>query len=168
MSDPAASVRLSMGGHGRRIAVYPDSERVEAALCRAAVKTPFVDATGTLSFSQFLDRFEPAKRLGRRSVTSLTARVLVHLAAMQRGGGPFKAFVKEPAFARAALELFFDLKSGRLDPAELKASIEAMPAGRKPRARYLAELFESYEGLLAKHQLADREDLVKAVLEQVK
>ncbi|MFL5320619.1 MAG: PD-(D/E)XK nuclease family protein [Myxococcaceae bacterium] len=153
-----------MGGNGRRIAVFPDSERVEEALCHAAETSPFVNASGFLTFSQLLEKFEPAKRLGRRPVSALAARVLVHSAAAKLGGGPFKSFIHEPAFARAALDLFFDLKSGLLPPLGFKSAVESLPQGRQPRARYLSRLFDAYESALAEHQLADREDLVAAVL----
>src|SRR3954453_4559573 len=137
-----------MGGNGRRIAVFPDSERVEEALCHAAETSPFVNASGFLTFSQLLEKFEPGKRLGRRPVSALAARVLVHSAAAKLGGGPFKSFIHEPAFPRAALDLFFDLKSGDLPPQGFKTAIESMPRGRQPRARYLAQLYEAYETAL--------------------
>src|SRR5690242_9129840 len=102
-----------MGG-GRGIAVYPDADRVEQALLRAAQQTLFVDASRFVTFSQWITLL--AGPLERRLGTSLTMRVVIWGIARSMGSSPFGAFTEEPAFAHAALELFFDLKAGNASP----------------------------------------------------
>ncbi len=128
-------------------------------MVRAAEARAFVDGADYLTLSQLVSAVaEGASE--RRPCSPLTARVIVWACARALGEGPFGTFVQEPAFARAALELFFDLKSGGVDPAGFRAAVDRFPAGRIERARYLARLFEAYEARLAELRLQDREDRV--------
>ncbi len=128
-------------------------------MVRAAEAHAFVDGADYLSLSQLVAALGDGAS-ERRPCSPLTARVIVWACARALGEGPYGSFVQEPAFARAALELFFDLKSGGVDPAGFRAAVDRFPAGRIERARYLARLFEAYEGRLAELRLQDREDRV--------
>ena len=125
MSDPALE-SAGMSSGGRVLRVLPDGERVEEALVAASADTGFADASAFLSFSQFISRFEGARLLDRRPATPLTSRVVLWSAARKLGHGPLGAFVHEPAFARAALDLVFDLKAGAVSP---YAFVRAVRAG---------------------------------------
>jgi superfamily I DNA/RNA helicase/RecB family exonuclease len=149
-----------MLGQGRRIRVFPDAARVEEALLARAESAPFVDASAFLTFAQLLDFCKGAEWLGRRTCSALTARIVLQGAARDLGPGPYGGFVAEPTFARSALELIFDLKSGRTSPVEFAESASALPASRAPRAQFLARLYSSYEERMAALKLADREDVV--------
>ena len=149
----------------RPLRVFPDGDRVEHALLAAAERSDFVDASGYLSFSQLVERCEGARALGRRPCSPLVARGVLSAVAQALPQGPFKAFAQEPAFARAALELVFDLKAGGCSPADLTTAIGAFPEVRRARARYLCHLYAGYDEAMARLRLADREDLLRGAVE---
>jgi len=149
----------------RRIRVLPDAERVEDALLAAAESSRFVDGSRFLTFAQLVDAFEGAKQLGRRACSPLTARIVLQNAAREAGSGPFGAFVGEPAFARAALDLILELKAGRVSHSEFATAVESLPESRISRARFLARLYSTYERRMATLKLADREDVVRGAIE---
>ncbi len=153
---------------GRVLRVFPDGDRVEQALVDAAEHQPFVDASGYLSFAQLVDECEPARELSRRPCSTLTARVVLWAAAQELPSGPFRAFVQEPAFARAAIELIHDLKAGRCGPADFAAAVDRLPSTRRQRAHFLARLYEAYEQRMAALRLADREDLLRGALSAIR
>ncbi len=155
-----------MARTGRSLRVLPDGARVEEAMLHAAAQgRGFVDGSGFASFGQLLEMLGGARSLGRRPCGPATARVVLWAAAKKLGGGPFGAFVQEPAFARAALDLVFELKSGGLSPAGFREAVDRFPASRIDRARHLARIYEEYEVRLAHLQLADREDATRGALE---
>lgn len=147
--------------------IFPDAERVEQALVEAAAASRLVDASAYLTFAQLVDCCEGAKHLRRRPCTPLTARVVLWALARRVRPGPFRSFVEEPAFARAALELIFELKAGALGPREFSQAVEALPSGRRARGRFLAELYAAYEQRMSELTLADREDVLRGAAERV-
>ncbi|MFZ5471193.1 MAG: PD-(D/E)XK nuclease family protein [Myxococcota bacterium] len=148
---------------GRTIRVYPDAERVEQALVDAAVANAgFVDASAFFSFAQLVQACEGGRHLGRRPASPLTARVVLWAAAHKLPPGPFRGFVNEPAFARAALELIFDLKAASCGVEELAQAVKKFPEARRERGELLAGLYGAYEKQMAKLTLADREDVLSA------
>src|SRR5687767_12708171 len=141
--------------------VYPDADRVEDVLLTAAAGgTGFVDGSGFMTFGELVDSLEGSRELQRRPCSPLTARVVLWSAAQRLGRGPFGDFVQEPAFARGALDLVFELKAGNVSPNELGRAVDALPASRVDRARFLAHLYAAYEQRMAELKLADREDVV--------
>src|SRR5688572_15817262 len=102
---------------GQTLRVLPDAERVaEAMVAAAADGNGFVDGSGFVTFMQLVDRIGGAQHMGRRPCSPLTARVVLWSAAREIGPGPFGTFVHEPAFARAAVDVLFDLKAGCVTP----------------------------------------------------
>jgi len=157
-----------MPGRARTLRVLPDAERVEECLLLAASGSGFVDASAYLTFGQFVELFEGAKHLGRRPCSPLTARVVLLGAARELGPGPFGSHAREPAFARSALDLILDLKSGGLAADEFAAGVEGFTEGRRERGRYLARLYSAYEAKMGRLQLADREDLLSGALQRIR
>src|SRR4051812_2620804 len=151
------------------IRVYPDADRVEEALVAAASGGGgFADGSAFLTFSELVDALGGARALGRRPCSPLTARVVLWSAAQKLGPGPFGDFVHEPAFARAALDLVFELKAGALTTDEFAAAVAELPAARAERAHYLCRLYAAYELRMAELKLADREDAVRGALHQLR
>src|SRR5262249_37669896 len=157
-----------MAGRARTLRVLPDTERAEECLLLAASASGFVDASAFLTFGQFVELFEGAKYLGRRPCSPLTARVVLLGAARELGAGPYGSHAREPAFARSALDLILDLKSGALPAVEFAAAVEQLSEGRLERGRYLARLYSAYEAKMARLQLADREDLLRGALQRIR
>lgn len=157
-----------MARTGIRLRVLPDTDRVEEALVAEAVaRGGFADGSGFLTFGQLVERLGGARRLGRRPVSPLTARVVLWACAQVLGEGPFGPFVHEPAFARSALELVLELKGGGLSPQRFADAVEALPPARRVRARYLVRLYAAYEAKMAELKLADREDAVRGALDRL-
>ncbi len=157
-----------MADEGRVLRVYPDAARVEEAMVRAAAGRAFVDGAGYLTFSQLVEALAASEdHSGRRPCPPLTARMVVWACARKLGPGPFGDFVQEPAFARSAQDLFFELKSGGIDPAGFRLAVDRFPAGRMERARYLARLYEAYEARLAELKLSDREDTALLAIQRL-
>lgn len=156
-----------MAGRAPVLRVYPDADRVEQALVEAAAREGFADASGFLTFAQLIQRCEPVRQLGRRPGAPLASRVVLWSLGKALPAGPFGGFVQEPAFARAALELIFDLKSGSCSPDELAQAVESLPPSRQERGRFLAELYRRYERRMEELRLADREDLLRGAREAV-
>src|SRR4051812_21584870 len=150
------------------IRVYPDADRVEEALVAAASGGGgFADGSAFLTFGELVDALGGARALGRRPCSPLTARVVLWAAAQKLGPGPFGDFVHEPAFARAALDLVFELKAGAVSPDDFARAIAELTPARADRARYLSGLYAAYEARMAELRLADREDLVRGALHRL-
>ncbi len=148
-----------------RLTVHPDSARVDEAMtARASEGSRLVNGLGFLSFSQFVERLEGPAFLDRRPATPLACRIALWAAAKQLPQGPFGSFVQEPAFARAALELIFELKAGAMTPEAFARAAQDVALPRRERALFLARLFESYEAKLSQLKLCDREDLLRGAL----
>ena len=157
-----------MSDRGPTLHVFPDAGRVEEALLdEAARRGGFADASGFLTFAQLIERLEGARFLGRRPASPLASRAALWACAQELGSGPFGAFVHEPAFARAALELVFELKAGDVPPATFAEAVEHLPPQRLPRARYLARLYAAYEEKLLGLKLADREDATRGARDRL-
>src|SRR3954469_4738653 len=147
------------------IRVYPDADRVEEALVAAASGGGgFADGSSFLTFGDLVDALGGVRALGRRPCSPLTARVVLWAAAQQLGPGPFGDFAQEPAFARAALDLVFELKAGAVDPDDFARAVAELPPARADRARFLSRLYATYEARMAELKLADREDAVRGAL----
>src|SRR5919197_5829297 len=158
-----------MAGRGQRLRVLPDGARVDDAMVRAARTGPgFVDGSGWMTFGQLVDALSRAGEVECRPCTPLHARVVVWAAARKLGPGPFGAHVHQPAFARAALGLFSDLKAGGLPPPAFQEAIAHFPAGRIERARYLARLYAEYDRQLLHQRWSDRADAVLSALASLK
>lgn len=125
----------------------------------------FVDGSAYCTFAQLLDWCGEATYRGRRFCSPLTSRIVLWSCAQQLGAGPFGPFVHEPAFARSASELLFELKKGMVSPGQFADAAECLSGSSRDRARYLARLYVSYEKQLHSLQLADREDRLRAALE---
>ncbi len=150
---------------GHELFVLPDAERVEQAMVDAAArKGGFADGSAYLTFAQFLGLFSSAQPIARRPCSPLIGKIVIASAAEKLPDNPFGSFVHEPGFARAALELIFQLKGGLLDPDGFAQAINSLPPLRRKRAQYLARLYESYERRMAALRLADREDRIKVAL----
>jgi ATP-dependent helicase/nuclease subunit B len=147
------------------VRVFPDADRVEQALLDQAELTAFVDASSALTFAQLVDLL--CTGMPTRPVSGLTARVVLWGVAQAMGPGPFGTFVEEPAFARAALELFFDLKSGCATPGQFQIWARELPPLRQPRARFLAELYQAFDKRMAALALADREERVRFAIREL-
>ncbi len=147
--------------------VLPDAERVEQALLDAAATSPFVDATGFVSIAWLVDACEPAKWLKRAPVAPLGARLLVAAQVRSLGPGVFGDYAKEPVFARAAWDLFQQLKLQDATPDELERAIAALGAPQRPRLEYLLRLWRAYEAELLRQGLADRGDLLRAAADRL-
>src|SRR5260370_34505683 len=135
-------------------------------MIRAATRQRgFVDGSAYCTFAELRDRCEGGSYRGRRFCSPLTNRIVLWSCAQQLGAGPFGQFVHEPAFARAALELLFELKKGMVSPKAFADAAESLSGSSRDRARYLARLFGGYEDRLNSLRLADREDRLRAALE---
>jgi len=147
------------------IRVYPDADRVEEALVAAALRSGgFANGSSFLTFGQLVDSLGGARALERRPCSPLTARVVLWACAQRLGPGPFGDFVQEPAFARAALDLVFELKAGAVGPDDFARAIAELPPSRAGRAQFLCRLYAAYESRMAELKLADREDAVRGAL----
>jgi hypothetical protein len=113
--------------------VLPDAERVEQALLDAAATSPFVDATGFVSIAWLVEACEPARWLKRAPVSPLGARLLVASRVRALGPGVFGDYAREPVFARAAWELFQQLKLQDATPEDLDGAIAKLGAPPRPR-----------------------------------
>ena len=154
-----------MAARGQTLRIFPDGSRVEQALVAAAQGPGFVDATGYWSFAQLVERCGGAAGLARRPCTPLTSRWVLSAAASALNGGPFQAFVHEAAFARSALELVFQLKSGDCTADQFAAAVDSFAPSRRGRAAALSRLYHAYEASLAKLGLADQGDLERGSVE---
>ncbi|HYX91854.1 MAG TPA: PD-(D/E)XK nuclease family protein [Myxococcaceae bacterium] len=158
-----------MAGRGQRLRVLPDGARVDDAMVRAARTGPgFVDGSGWMTFGQLVDALSGAGEVECRPCTPLHARVVVWAAARKLGPGPFGTHVHQPAFARAALGLFSDLKAGGLPPPAFQEAVAHFPAGRIERAKYLSRLYGEYDRQLLQQKRSDREDEVLLALASLK
>ncbi len=157
---------LSMAPH-RVLRVFPDSLRVEQALVVATGDRPFVEATGYCTFADLLDWCEPAQSLGRAPCPPLTARLAVSAAARALPREAFGDYALEPAFARAAVDLFQHLALQGSSPDELERVGRQLPEGRRPRVLFLAGLFRAYRARLKALGLADRGELLEAATERL-
>lgn len=167
----------------RLLRVFPDSLRVEQALVDATQDRAFVEASGYCTFADLIDWCEPARFLGRSECPPLTARLIISAAVRSapspmgegapegrvRGsraaGSPFGAYALEPAFARAAHDLFQALALQSAGPDDLLAAAEA---AENPRVAWLARLFKTYRSRLASLGLADRGELLAAATQRVR
>jgi RecB family exonuclease len=154
-----------MRGQRRTLIVLPDADRVEHALFEAAQAHTFVDGRGFTTFSRLHDWCAPAKRLGRKLLPELTARLILSAFAAKAAEHPWGAWAREPGFAREAQRLIAHLKGQRSTPAELKRAAERLTdTALRARAVSLAELWQAYEKGLLNLALADREDLTEAAI----
>src|SRR4051812_34733896 len=118
---------------GRVLQVFPDGERVEeAALAQAAIDG-FVDGTHLITFGQLVDWCGEPERLARRPASPLTSRIVLWSAARTLGAQTFGSYVQDPAFARSALDLVMDLKSGGVSPTDFRSAAQELPAPRRER-----------------------------------
>ncbi|HXN40226.1 MAG TPA: PD-(D/E)XK nuclease family protein, partial [Myxococcaceae bacterium] len=153
---------------GHQLFVLPDAERVEQAMVHAAAREGgFADGSAYLTFAQFLDLFSGTQRIAMRPCSPLFGKIVIASAVEKLADNPFGWFVHEPGFARAALELIFQLKRGLLDPDGFAQAIGSLPPLRRRRAQYLARLYQAYEQRMAAFRLADREDRIKAALDRL-
>jgi ATP-dependent helicase/nuclease subunit B len=131
----------------------------------AARQRGFVDGSAYCTFAQLLERCGGAPYRGRRFCSPLTSRIVLWSCAQQLKAGPFGAFIYQPAFARSALELLFELKKDMVSPRAFADAAECLSGSSGERARYLARLFASYEERLNSLRLADREDRMRSALD---
>src|SRR5215813_3175317 len=120
----------------------------------AARQRGFVDGSAYCTFAQLLDRCGGAPYRGRRFCSLLTSRIVLWSCAQQLKAGPLGAFIYQPAFARSALELLFELKKGMVSPRAFADAAESLSGSSGERARYLARLYLSYEERLNSLRLA--------------
>lgn len=149
----------------RTLQVFPDAGRRQAALRDARGRAGFALGRGLLTWDEFVAALGGARELNRRPCSALTARTVVGAVAQELGTTPFGDYVREPAFARAALDVLMDLKAGRLSARELQDAAEVLPPERRPRLRVLARLYDRYEQRMAELGLADHEDVLRGARE---
>ncbi len=149
----------------RTLQVFPDASRRQSALRAARGGAGLALGRNLLTWDDFVGALGGARELNRRPCSALTARTVVASVAQELGATPFGDFVREPAFARAALDLLMDLKAGRLSPRELQDAADVLAPERRPRGRVLARLYDRYEQRMAELGLADREDVVRGARE---
>jgi ATP-dependent helicase/nuclease subunit B len=153
---------------GRTLQVFPDANRRQQVLRATRESHGFVLAAGCLTWDEFVNALGGARELKRRPCPPSAARVVMGALAQGLGETPFGAFVQEPAFARAALELVLDMKAGRLTPRELQDAAELLPQERRPRLRVLARLYDAYVRRMEALGLADREDVLRGSIQALK
>jgi ATP-dependent helicase/DNAse subunit B len=150
---------------GRTLHVYPDAGRRQAALRAMGDASGLSVGTSLLTWDELLQGLGGARELNRRPCPAVAARAVVASLGAALGPTPFGDYVREPAFARAALDVVLDLKAGRLTPRELQDAVEVLPADRQKRGRVLARLYHLYEQKMAELGLADREDIMRGARE---
>lgn len=150
---------------GRTLQVFPDAARRQAALREARGQAGFALGRDLLTWDAFVAALGGARELNRRPCSALAARTVVASLARELGATPYGDFVREPAFARAALDVLLDLKAGRLSPRELQDAVEVLAPERRSRGRVLARLYDRYEQRMAELGLADREDVLRGARE---
>src|SRR5260370_2946261 len=127
---------------GHELLVLPDAERVEQAMVDAAAREGgLADGSAYLSFAQFLELFSSAQPVARRPCSPLLGKRVIASAVEELADNPFGSFVHEPGFARAALELIFQLKGGLLDPDRFARASEGLPPLGKKCAQFLARFY---------------------------
>ncbi|NPC87289.1 PD-(D/E)XK nuclease family protein, partial [Pyxidicoccus fallax] len=145
--------------------VYPDAGRRQAALRAMGDASGLSVGTSLLTWDELLQGLGGARELNRRPCPAVAARAVVASLGQALGPTPFGEYVREPAFARAALDVVLDLKAGRLTPRELQDAVEVLPQERRTRVRVLARLYHLYEQKMAELGLADREDVLRGARE---
>ncbi|XXF75868.1 PD-(D/E)XK nuclease family protein [Myxococcaceae bacterium GXIMD 01537] len=150
---------------GRTLQVFPDAGRRQSALREARRSAGVALGSGFLAWDDFVGVLGGARELNRRPCSALAARTVVASLALELGPTPFGDFVREPAFARAALDVLLDLKAGRLSARELQDAADVLAPERRARARVLARLYDRYEQRMAELGLADREDVLRGARE---
>src|SRR5262245_35263065 len=120
MSLAATRVGRFVKTSGRKLRILPDAERAEQAMVDAALERGLVDASRFWTLGELIERLEGASHLGRAPCSNLCARLALFAAARALPVGALGRSAAEPAFARSALELLFELKSGGASPRELK------------------------------------------------
>ncbi|NMO22943.1 PD-(D/E)XK nuclease family protein [Pyxidicoccus fallax] len=150
---------------GRTLHVYPDAGRRQAALRAMGDASGLSVGTSLLTWDELLQGLGGARELNRRPCPAVAARAVVASLGQALGPTPFGEYVREPAFARAALDVVLDLKAGRLTPRELQDAVEVLPQERRTRVRVLARLYHLYEQKMAELGLADREDVLRGARE---
>lgn len=152
---------------GSVLRVFPDGERVDAALREASrisaeAGVGVVDASGFVSFAELLALLTAGS--ARRPCTPLEARATV-LALTVRREGPFGGYGRSSAFGRAAVDLFEELKLGAAGASELGAAGQALGGRQRERLHFLAELFLDHQQALRGHGWADRADRIQQATE---
>lgn len=157
-----------MGGMaGPVLRVFPDAERVEAAVREASrisgeAGAPVVETSGFVSFAEVLAAL--TARSQRRACTPLQARSVLSALTDSREG-PFGAYARTPSFARAAVELFEELKLGNAGASELGAAAQALGGRKRERLLFLGELFLGYQKAMRARAWADRADRIQLATE---
>jgi ATP-dependent helicase/nuclease subunit B len=150
---------------GRTLHVYPDAGRRQAALRAGGDASGLSVGAHLLTWDELLHALGGARELNRRPCPAMAARTVVASLGPALGPTPFGEYVREPAFARAALDVVLDLKAGRLTARELQDAVEVLPPDRQKRGRVLARLYHLYEQKMAELGLADREDVMRGARE---
>jgi RecB family exonuclease len=152
---------------GPVLRVFPDAERVDAALreasrISAAAGVGVVDASGFVGFAELLALLTGGAE--RMPCAPLEARATV-MALMARREGPFGGYGRSSAFARAAVELFEELKLGGAGASELGAAGRTLGGRQRDRLHFLGELFLDYQKALRTRGWADRADRIQQATE---
>ncbi|MFY1827016.1 PD-(D/E)XK nuclease family protein [Myxococcus fulvus] len=149
----------------RTLHVFPDAGRRQAALRAEGNARGLAVGRDLLTWEELLVALGGARELNRRPCPAVLARAVMSSLGPQLGNTHFGEYVREPAFARAGLEVVLDLKAGRLSPRELQDAVEVLPPERQKHVRVLARLYHLYEQKLAELGLADREDVLRGARE---
>ncbi|NVJ06873.1 PD-(D/E)XK nuclease family protein [Myxococcus sp. AM001] len=150
---------------GRTLHVFPDAGRRQAALRAMGDASGLSVGAHLLTWEELLQAMGGARELNRRPCPAVAARAVVASLGLELGPTPFGDYVREPAFARAALDVVLDLKAGRLSARELQDAVEVLPQERRTRVRVIARLYHLYEQRMAELCLADREDVLRGARE---
>lgn len=144
---------------GSVLRVFPDAERVDAALREASrisaeAGVGVVDASGFMSVAELVEVLAGS---GRRRCSPLEARAVV-MALVARREGPFGHHARSPSFARSVVELFEELELGNAGASELGEAAQALMGRKRERLLFLADLFLAYRKELRARGWADRAD----------
>ncbi|MCE9666816.1 PD-(D/E)XK nuclease family protein [Myxococcus stipitatus] len=154
-----------MARPSRTLHVFPDAGRRQAALRAREDVRGLALGADLLTWDELLRGLGGARELNRRPCPAVVSRTVMAALGAKVEDASFGDFVREPAFARAALDVVLDLKAGRLSPREFQDALEALPPERQKRARVLARLYHLYEQKLAELGLADAEDVLRGARE---
>lgn len=138
-----------------RLVVVPDSDRVEQWLLDASRRSDFVDLRGVCTFSQLVERCEPALFSRRVPADPLLVRFTFGQLARTHAGA-FGALAIAPEFAAQVQELVSELRANAAEPWHLLQAAAKLEGATAARAKTLAELWRVVDAALEAKGVVDR------------
>lgn len=139
----------------KRLVVVPDSDRVEQWLLDASRRADFVDLRGVATFSQLVDRCEPALFAKRNAADPTLVRFLFGHHARTHAAA-FGGLATTPEFAAQVHELVAELRTNAAEPWHLAQAAAKVEGGLAARAKALSELWRVVDAALDAKGLVDR------------